>query len=171
MRRVLAVALFVLLVSAWPVIADHDTDNDGFTDEQEIMHGYDPLVPGAARLPKRIDVDLSEQTLRYFYGEFGQQGSFLISSGAPGYNTPKGTFIIRRKLPVANYSGFMHGRYYNYPGTKWNLEFAPKYFIHGAYWHNSFGTPRSKGCVNVAYKDMAALYEFADIGTVVTIHE
>lgn len=155
------------LTDPWAI----DTDGDGFSDGEEVAHGYDPLSPGSVRLPKRIDIDISEQRLRYYYGEFGEQGNFLISSGKRGFATPRGTFSIRRKLPVARFSGYMNGRYYDYPNTKWNLEFLPKYYIHGAYWHNSFGTPRSKGCVNVAYTNMETLYAWADVGTTVTIHD
>lgn len=49
-----------------------DTDGDGYSDGEELNHGYDPLTGGNARLPKKIDVDLSKQRLRYSYGEFGE---------------------------------------------------------------------------------------------------
>lgn len=143
-----------------------DTDGDGHSDGEEVAHGYDPLVSGDARLPKRIDIDLSEQRLRYSYGEFGEQGNFLISSGIRGRRTPAGAFAVTRKLPKVTYKG----KGYYYPNAKWNLEFLPHYYIHGAYWHHNFGRPMSHGCVNVSYKDMPALYEFADVGTTITIH-
>lgn len=148
-----------------------DTDGDGFSDGEEVAHGYDPLSAGSVRLPKRIVVDISEQRLWYSYGEFGEQGNFLISSGRYGYGTPRGTFTVTRKLPVARFSGYINGKFYDYPNTKWNLEFFPKYYIHGAYWHNSFGTPRSKGCINVAYANMETLYAWADVGTTVIIRD
>lgn len=149
-----------------------DTDGDGYEDGNEVFHGYDPLVlgldgPRKGRLPKRIDVDLSEQRLRYYYGEFGEQRNFLISSGIKHLPTPKGTFQVLKKRPVVHYKG----PGYDYPNAKWNLQFKTGYYIHGAYWHNSFGTPVSHGCVNVPYSEMEKLYEFADEGTKVTIHE
>lgn len=147
-------------------IFNADSDNDGYMDGNEIGHGYDPLVGGDARLPKRIEVDLKEQRLRYFYGEYGEQGNFLISSGVKWTPTPIGTFNVQKKKPVVNY----RGKGYNYPNTKWNLQFLPRYYIHGAYWHNNFGKPMSHGCVNVDYKDMEKIYNFADEGTEVTIH-
>lgn len=143
-----------------------DSDNDGYLDGEEVGHGYDPLMGSGARFPKRIEVDLSEQRLRYFYGEYGEQGNFLISSGLRSTPTPVGTFNIQKKKPTVNYGG----RGYSYPNTKWNLQFMPRYYIHGAYWHNNFGKPMSHGCVNVDYKNMEKLYEFADEGTEVQIH-
>lgn len=144
-----------------------DTDGDRYADGEEIKHGYDPLVGGNARLPKRIDIDLSEQRLRYYYGEYGEQGNFLISSGIKRLPSPKGKFSIIRKVPSMLYKG----PGYYYPRTKWNMQFYGPYFIHGAYWHNNFGKPMSHGCINVAYKDMESLYNFTDLGTEVVIHE
>lgn len=145
----------------------YDTDADGFSDGEEISHGYDPLAGGNARLPKRIEIDLSDQRLRYFYGEYGEQGSFLISSGIKRYPSPKGKFAVDYK----QLSKLYKGPGYYYPGTKWNLHFYAGFFIHGAYWHNNFGKPMSHGCINVSYKDMEGLYNFADVGTEVFIHE
>jgi hypothetical protein len=123
-------------------------------------------------LEKRIDIDLSEQRLRYYYGDMQLESDIKISSGVAWYPTPKGEFTIQIKKPLVNYVGSNRdGSRYNYPKTKWNLQFLPSYYIHGAYWHNAFGTPRSHGCINVAYKDMEKLYNFADVGTKVTIHQ
>ncbi len=148
-----------------------DTDGDGFSDGDEVSHGFNPLVPGNARLQKRIDINLTEQRLRYYYGEFGEQGGFLISSGLSRTPTPTGTFRVMAKVPTVRYAGYNGlGKWYDYRNTKWNLKFLPQYYIHGAYWHNSFGTRMSRGCVNVSYENMEKLYAFADVGTVVTIH-
>lgn len=125
-------------------------------------------VPTPTPLPvvtnKRIEVDLSDQRLTYFY-EGEQVGSFLISSGLAGTPTPVGTFTIQAKRPFVDYIGTN----YSYLKTKWNLQFKPRYYIHGAFWHNNFGTPMSHGCVNVSYANMESLYAFADLGTPVII--
>lgn len=124
------------------------------------------MTPGDARLSKRIDIDLSEQRLRYFHGEFHEAGTFLISSGLRHMPTPKGSFRVEKKLSLVHY----RGPGYNYPNAKWNLRFKPKYYIHGAYWHSNFGKPMSHGCVNSPYADMEKLYAFADEGTPIIIH-
>ncbi|MEK7582929.1 MAG: L,D-transpeptidase [Patescibacteria group bacterium] len=115
---------------------------------------------------KRIDIDLSEQRLRFYYGA-DEVRNILISSGRRLTPTPKGEFVIQKKIPVMRY----RGPGYDLPNTKWNLLFHKNYFIHGAYWHNNFGHPMSHGCINVAYKDMEGLYHFAEPGTRVIIHE
>lgn len=145
----------------------YDTDGDGYNDGEEISHGYSPLAGNNIRLPKRIEIDLSEQRLEYFYGEYGKQGSFLISSGLKNTPTPVGNFSVKTKVPVKLY----RGPGYYLPNTKWNMNIAGGIYIHGAYWHNNFGQPMSHGCINVAYKDMEGLYNFAEIGTKVVVHK
>ncbi|MEK7616068.1 MAG: L,D-transpeptidase [Patescibacteria group bacterium] len=124
------------------------------------------------RPQKRIDIDLSEQRLRYYFGDI-EVSSILISSGLPMTPTPVGEFTVLKKLPLVRYRGLNRDGTvaYDYPRTKWNLMFYPRYYIHGSYWHNAFGTPRSHGCINVSYDDMEQIYNFATIGTRVTIHD
>ena len=125
-----------------------------------------PVQAIASTTPaKRIVVDLKEQRLTYYDGDV-EQGSFLISSGVRGKETPTGTFYVLKKIPVKLYKG----PGYYLPNTKWNLNFLPGYYIHGAYWHNNFGHPMSHGCINVSYKNMEGLYNWADVGTQIIIH-
>jgi len=44
--------------------------------------------------------------------------------------------------------------------------------LHGAYWHNKFGTGvrLSHGCVNLSLRDAAWLYDWAPVGTRVVVH-
>ncbi len=125
-----------------------------------------PPIALPVSMSKRIDIDLSEQRLRYYYGD-AEMGNILISSGTKWYPSPTGEFTIKAKYPVVRY----RGSGYDFPNTKWNMLFYRNYFIHGAYWHHNFGHPMSHGCINVAYKDMEQLYNFTDVGTVVTIHQ
>jgi lipoprotein-anchoring transpeptidase ErfK/SrfK len=160
-----------------------DTDYDTVLDGEEIKRGSDPLnaksrvstpEPKAPAVDwtvfkgtKRIDVDLSEQRLRYYVGET-MVDSILISSGTKKYPSPIGTFSVLAKIPIKAYSG----PGYYLPNTKWNMRFSNAgYYIHGAYWHNNFGRTMSHGCINVSYADMPQLYSFADVGTKITIHQ
>lgn len=139
---------------------------------------FPPASDAQAPLPiptpepqKRIDIDLSEQRLRYYFGDI-MVNDILISSGLSATPTPVGTFYVQIKRPFVWYFGRnRNGSTYNYPKTKWNLQFLPHYYIHGAYWHNNFGHPMSHGCVNVSYKDMEQLYNFAKVGAQIFIHE
>lgn len=149
-------------------ILNPDTDGDGFLDGEEVINGYSPTSRDGIKVPKRITVTLADQRLRYWFGDV-ELDSFLISSGLRSMPTPTGEFMIQEKIPVKRYLG----PGYDLPNTKWNLHFATgrlgRYYIHGAYWHNNFGRPMSHGCVNVAYANMERLYNWAGVGTSVTI--
>ena len=119
---------------------------------------------GSWALPKLIKINLAKQNLVYTFGD-KILGNFAISSGVKKLPTPKGNFTILSKVPVKRYTGSN----YDYPNTKWNLNFKSGYYIHGAYWHNKFGQPMSHGCVNVAYENMEHLYWWAQVGTPIVI--
>lgn len=145
-----------------------DTDGDGYPDGEEVNNSYDPVSALPIQRDKLITVDLATQKLEYFFA--GKLlDSFLISGGLPRTPTVKGEFDVMSKIPVKRYTG----PGYDLPNTKWNLLFTRRtlgYYIHGAYWHNNFGQPMSHGCVNVAYKDMERLYNWAQVGTKITIN-
>ena len=124
---------------------------------------------------KRIVVNRSQQTLQAYDGE----NLFLevaISTGLELTPTPRGTFTIFKKTP----SRYMQGplpnlndkQVYDLPGVPWNLYFTQGgAVIHGAYWHDSFGTAYSHGCVNLPVGVARTLYEWAVLGTKVIVED
>ncbi len=123
---------------------------------------------------KRITVDISEQMLYAYENDtlFMQEP---ISTGLEFTPTPRGTFIIFKKMP----SRYMQGPvpdvsddYYDLPGVPWDLYFTHGgAVIHGAYWHDHFGQPWSHGCVNLPPQKAKELYLWAEVGTPVTVQE
>ncbi|OGY78672.1 MAG: hypothetical protein A3B74_04845 [Candidatus Kerfeldbacteria bacterium RIFCSPHIGHO2_02_FULL_42_14] len=121
--------------------------------------------------PKRIKIIIGEQKL-YAYEGKKLVNSFLISSGLPGFETPRGKFTVYRKLLWHDYIwtyGPGSPLNYNLPRVQYNLNFAPHYYIHYAYWHNNFGKKMSHGCVNVNKVNSEWVYNWAEIGTPVEI--
>ena len=144
-----------------------DSDGDLYLDGTEVAAGYDPLSSEPVKKEKLIKVNLAEQSLSYYFGEY-LFDSFPISSGLSNMPTPEGQFTILDKVPVKHYGGAD----FDYPNTKWNLHFTTqryRYYIHGAYWHDNFGQPMSHGCVNVHYRDMEHLYWWSEYDTKVII--
>jgi hypothetical protein len=43
----------------------------------------------------------------------------------------------------------------------WVMYFKGGYALHGAYWHDDFGRPRSHGCVNLAPIDARYVFEWS----------
>ena len=117
-----------------------------------------------------IDISLSSEYMTVYSGNEVVFGTY-ISSGAPGFETPAGTFFINSKIPVQTMEGVIGGEYYNVPEVPSVMYFTDVgHAIHGTYWHNNFGTPMSHGCINVPLDLAAYLYEISPIGTRVEIH-
>lgn len=125
-------------------------------------------VLGVATPDERwIEVDLSDQLLR----AWDSDQIYLetpISSGLPGTPTPTGEFRVWVKLRASKMEGGQGRYYYNLPNVPFVMYFendqipgSRGYGIHGAYWHNDFGTPRSHGCVNVPTSVAEKLYYWA----------
>ncbi len=125
---------------------------------------------------KRIEVDLTNQKL-YAYENNNLVFEYTISSGTWN-RTPTGTFTVWAKIRSQKMSGGSKelGTYYYLPNVPYilfyyNDKVAKKvgYSIHGAYWHNNFGTPMSHGCINMRISEAGQIYSFADIGTQITV--
>ncbi|MBD2293174.1 L,D-transpeptidase [Anabaena sphaerica FACHB-251] len=113
---------------------------------------------------RRIEIDLSEQRLRAWDGK-NLVYSFRISTGKRSTPTPVGRFAINSKYRTHR----MRGTGYDIPDVPYAMYFYEGYAIHGAYWHNRFGTPISHGCVNLPVKQARKLYNWAGTGTVVVV--
>jgi lipoprotein-anchoring transpeptidase ErfK/SrfK len=112
-----------------------------------------------------IDVNLSEQRLYAYQGET-LMNSFLVSTGVAETPTVTGSYKIWVKVPIQD----MSGPGYYLPDVPYVMYFYEDYGLHGTYWHNNFGTPMSRGCVNLTVEDAAWLFNWASVGTVVNIH-
>ncbi len=117
-----------------------------------------------------IDINLSYEYMTVYQGNTVLMETY-ISSGKPGFETPPGTYFVNTKLEVQDMEGVLGGEYYNVPQVPWVMYFTDVgHAIHGAYWHNNFGTPMSHGCINVPVDLAAYLYSVSSIGTRVEIH-
>ncbi|MEH2373774.1 L,D-transpeptidase [Nostoc sp.] len=113
-----------------------------------------------------IEIDLSEQRLRAWEGK-RLVYSYRISGGKRSTPTPIGRFRINSKYRTHR----MRGSGYNIPDVPYTMYFYRGYAIHGAYWHNRFGTPVSHGCVNLPVKQAHNLYRWASTGTLVVVRK
>lgn len=150
-----------------------ESETVGYFEGEEVVVPYVPeldesrYVLGVNSENKWIEVDLSEQKLRAWEGN-SMYLETLVSTGLPYFPTPQGEFRIWYKTRATRMRGGT-GRYaYNLPNVPHTMFFsgsgvpaAKGYGIHGAYWHNEFGTRRSHGCVNLPLDKAAQLYEWA----------
>jgi len=112
-----------------------------------------------------IDVDLTNQMVYAYEGDV-IVNSFVVSTGT--WLTP--TVTGRHKIYVKVRMQDMSGPGYYLRDVPWVMFFSGDYGLHGTYWHNNFGTPMSRGCVNLTIDDAAWLFNWASVGTVVNVH-
>lgn len=121
--------------------------------------GFQTYVPQGK---KWIEIDLNNQKL---YAHEGDKivYEFPISSGLPWTPTITGEFRIWIKLKYARMRGGCEiNDCYDLPNVPYTQYFYRDYGIHGAYWHNDFGRPRSHGCINLRIEDSEKLYYWTD---------
>ena len=127
---------------------------------------YDELTLLSPEVPaddKLIVVELETQMVTAFEGQklvFSQR----CSSGAEGTETPKGEFRTYHKGPAVHMTnqGDALENIYNLPGVPWCSFFTGAgHALHGAYWHNDYGRPRSHGCVNLPSEAAKFLYRWS----------
>jgi len=131
-------------------------------------------VPVQKASGRWIDVNLTQQTL-IAYVDNRPVLLAQTASGKPGHETNVGTWRIYWRTPKQDMDGggvLPNDPYYNLKDVPW-----VQYFynsgegIHGTYWHDLFGRPRSHGCVNVSIQNANWLYLWATLGTPVIVHE
>jgi lipoprotein-anchoring transpeptidase ErfK/SrfK len=113
-----------------------------------------------------IDVDLSEQVLTAYESSVPVYTT-LVSSGLPATPTPIGRFRIWIRLRFDD----MAGDGYYLEDVPFVMYFYEGYALHGVTWHGNFGHPMSHGCVNLPTDAAEWLYFWADVGTLVNVHE
>lgn len=109
-----------------------------------------------------IDVDLSEQRVVAYEGAT-PMAEFIVSTGKQGTPTVTGTFRMWAKTPIQDMYGGNRaaGDYYYLKDVEWVQYFYEDDGFHGTYWHDNFGEPMSRACVNMRNEDAKWLWEWA----------
>jgi hypothetical protein len=113
-----------------------------------------------------IEVNLKDQTVAVY--DSGQMVfATLIASGIEPFWTKPGLFQIYQKYEATPMRGSFEADRsdaYYLEDVPWTLYYDKARALHGAYWHNGFGTPRSHGCVNMSVGDARWLFDWANEG-------
>jgi hypothetical protein len=133
--------------------------------------GADEMEPINAEVEdKRIVVKIWEQTLSCFEGS--REVHFArISSGAlydnlgnavDAWATPVGESPIWRKAVSLPLAGGSASAGWSLPAVGWvSLFVGTGVAIHSTYWHNNFGEPSSRGCVNASPDDANWIFRWS----------
>jgi lipoprotein-anchoring transpeptidase ErfK/SrfK len=121
---------------------------------------------------KEVVVSISaERMWAYEGGELVM--SSLVSTGTaetPEVTTPVGFHSIVAKYDSQTMEGTISGQHYRVEDVPYVMYFDDLgNALHGTYWHNNFGTPMSHGCVNLPMDVAAWMYDWAPVGTAVTV--
>ncbi len=120
---------------------------------------FAPIHPGVP--DKHIAIELSRQMVTCYEGDqvvltsrCASGASFKIKDEQVDFSTPHGEFKAILKMPSRHMRAPEAERdsdaWFDLPGVPWSTFFTyDGIAIHGTYWHNDFGVPRSHGCVNV----------------------
>jgi len=119
---------------------------------------------------KRIEVNIWYQTLSCFEGN--REVYFArISSGAlfdalgnrvDSWSTPIGESPIWRKGVSLPLSGGSASAGWSLPAVGWiSLFVGTGVAIHSTFWHNNYGEPSSRGCVNVSPEDAKWIFRWS----------
>lgn len=119
---------------------------------------------------RQIVVDLSDQWLSAYEGDLLVYRA-PVATGRDGFDTPTGTYTIYYRLPVQTMTGSLGGESWYVPNVPWVQYVVGGVALHGTYWHDLHGTGArpSHGCINLRMVDAQWLYQWAGLGTTVTI--
>ncbi len=118
---------------------------------------------------KIVQVNLNQQTVSCFEGNHEvfycrvSTGGKYDADGNPSekWATPVGPHTIWRKLVSVHMTGGTTGGGYDLPGIGWTVLFSGNgVALHSTFWHNSYGIPRSHGCVNAAPEDAKWIFRW-----------
>jgi lipoprotein-anchoring transpeptidase ErfK/SrfK len=113
-----------------------------------------------------FDVNVSKQTLVAYEGTRAVYAT-LISTGEAGLEDPahtkatkRGIFRIHTKHVSTTMDSDAVGEEFELRDVPYVQYFEEGYALHGAYWHDRFGTPKSHGCINLTPEDARRLFFF-----------
>lgn len=115
-----------------------------------------------------IHVSILKQSMVAYEGETPIYVT-LVSTGADGLGDPKtthstvrGQFLIHTKHVTATMDSDETGDSFDLRDVPYVQYFSEGFAFHAAYWHDTFGTPHSHGCVNLSPADSRWLFHWTD---------
>lgn len=126
--------------------------------------------PEGVTASRWIEVNLYEQTVTV-YDNKRLIFATMDSTGVDRFWTRPGLFQIQKKLETETMSNSIPDDFYYLEDVPWTMYFDDGRALHGAYWHNGFGYPRSHGCVNLSIGDSHWLYDWANKGDTVYVYD
>jgi hypothetical protein len=111
---------------------------------------------------KWLDINVTKQTLLALEGEKAVYAT-LVSTGEDGLfegdkATKTGIYRIHTKHLTTTMDSDAVGEEFELRDVPYVQFFEGGYALHAAYWHDSFGTPKSHGCINLSPEDARRIF-------------
>lgn len=134
-----------------------------------------PLPKNAPTTGRWIDVHLTQQ-LMTLYEDREPVRVVVTTTGMAGWETPPGEFAITwRKANETMTSGAIGAEnFFKLEDVLYTQYFTDEgHAIHYAWWRTpeTIGRPGSHGCLNALLDDAAFMWDWADVGTPIIIHQ
>ncbi len=132
-----------------------------FLSQQELA----PLSTDVPITEKKIQVRLDDQLVLAYEGNqpvFATRAATGATLFTGVFTTPIGHFTTYHKRPTRHMAnGDITASGYDLPGVPWVMYFTDSGLsLHGTYWHNDFGHPKSHGCVNLSVEAAKWLFRW-----------
>ncbi len=126
-----------------------------------------PLSPEIPIEEKKIQVRLNDQLVLAYEGSqpvFATRAATGAALFTGIFTTPTGHFMTYHKRPARHMAnGDLTSSGYDLPGVPWVMYFTESGLsLHGTYWHNDFGHPKSHGCVNLSIEAAKWLFRWTN---------
>ena len=125
---------------------------------------------GSNNAARWIDINLAEQTLAVYDNDQLVYAT-VIASGMEPFWTRPGLFQIYQKKPTETMRDNDPTDFYYLEDVPWTMYFDGPRALHGAYWRTRFGYAQSHGCVNLSVGDAHWLFDWANVGDWVYVHD
>lgn len=125
----------------------------------------EPISPSVSPRNKRIEIRLDAQLVLAYESNqvvFGARAATGAILQMGTYTTPVGSYETYHKRPSRHMAaGDLTASGFDLPGVPWVMYIKDNGIsLHGTYWHNDFGRPRSHGCVNLSPAAAKWLYRW-----------
>ena len=134
---------------------------------------FNTTPPAEITADRWIEVDLLEQVVMV-YENYELIYACMVATGMKPYYTQPGIFQVYQKNDSENMTGSFEtdqSDYYWLEDVPFTMYFDKLRAFHGAYWRAWYGYEQSHGCVNMSNGDAHWLYNWANIGDWVYVHD
>jgi len=132
-----------------------------------------PTPPEGVNADRWIEINLLQQTLSV-YEDGRLLFATLVATGVEPFYTQPGVFEIYEKKPLETMRGSFEADrsdFYYLQDVPWTMYFDQARALHATYWPTLFGYRQSHGCVNLSPGDANWLFQWANVGEIVWVHD